>query len=35
MQLKGLVRIFAAALIIISLYQLSFTFLVRNYEKRS
>lgn len=34
MQLKGLVRIFAAALILISLYQLSFTFLVRNYEKK-
>ena len=33
MQLKGLVRFFAIALILISLYQLSFTFLVRNYEK--
>ncbi|RAJ88158.1 SecD/SecF fusion protein [Chitinophaga dinghuensis] len=34
MQLKGLVRFFAIALILISLYQLSFTFLVRNYEKK-
>lgn len=34
MQLKGLVRIFAVALILISIYQLSFTFLVRNYEKK-
>jgi len=34
MQLKGLVRLFAAALILISLYQLSFTFLVRNYDKK-
>lgn len=34
MQLKGLVRFFAVALILISLYQLSFTFVVRNYEKK-
>ena len=34
MQLKGLVRLFAGALILISLYQLSFTFLVRNYDKK-
>ncbi|WP_298738964.1 protein translocase subunit SecDF [uncultured Chitinophaga sp.] len=34
MQLKGLVRVFAGALILISLYQLSFTFLVRNYDKK-
>ncbi|MFB6453632.1 protein translocase subunit SecDF [Chitinophaga sp. Hz27] len=34
MQLKGLVRFFAIALILISLYQLSFTFLVRNFEKK-
>lgn len=34
MQLKGLVRFFAVALILISLYQLSFTFLVRNFEKK-
>jgi SecD/SecF fusion protein len=33
MQLKGLVKFFTAALILISLYQLSFTFLVRNVEK--
>ena len=33
MQLKGLVKVFAVALILISLYQLSFTFVVRNYEK--
>lgn len=32
MQLKGLVKFFTAALILISLYQLSFTFLVRNVE---
>lgn len=35
MQLKGLVKIFTAALILISLYQLSFTFLVRNVEKNA
>lgn len=34
MQLKGLVRLFAGALILISLYQLSFTFLVRSYDKK-
>jgi SecD/SecF fusion protein len=34
MQLKGLVRFFAVALILISLYQLSFTFVVQNYEKK-
>ena len=33
MQLKGLVKIFTAALILISLYQLSFTYFVRNTEK--
>lgn len=33
MQLKGLVKIFTAALILISLYQLSFTYFVRNVEK--
>ncbi|HEY1871334.1 MAG TPA: protein translocase subunit SecDF, partial [Chitinophagaceae bacterium] len=32
MQLKGLVRFFALALILICLYQLSFTWIVRNYE---
>ncbi len=32
MQLKGLVRFFALALILICLYQLSFTFIVRSYE---
>src|SRR5215472_16532572 len=31
MQLKGLVRFFALALILICLYQLSFTWIVRNY----
>ena len=35
MQLKGLVKFFTVALILISLYQLSFTFLVRNVEKAS
>ncbi len=35
MQLKGLVRIFTIALILISLYQLSFTFVVRNVEKKA
>ncbi|MBN9484506.1 MAG: protein translocase subunit SecDF [Bacteroidetes bacterium 43-93] len=34
MQLKGLVRFFTVALILISLYQLSFTFVVRNFEKK-
>lgn len=34
MQLKGLVRFFAGALILISVYYLSFTFLVRGYEKK-
>lgn len=34
MQLKGLVKFFTAALILISLYQLSFTFIVRNVEKK-
>jgi len=33
MQLKGLVRFFTALLIIYSLYQLSFTWLVKNFEK--
>ncbi len=32
MQLKGLVRFFTAALILICLYQLSFTWIVRSYE---
>src|SRR3954447_26979619 len=32
MQLKGLVRFFALALILICLYQLSFTWMVRSYE---
>lgn len=35
MQLKGLVKFFTAALILISLYQLSFTFIVRNVEKKA
>ncbi|MBA3828526.1 MAG: protein translocase subunit SecDF [Taibaiella sp.] len=35
MQLKGLVKFFTAALILISLYQLSFTFIVRNVEKNA
>jgi SecD/SecF fusion protein len=34
MQLKGLVKFFTAALILISLYQLSFTFIVRNVESK-
>jgi SecD/SecF fusion protein len=34
MQLKGLVRLFTAALILISLYQLSFTPVVRSVEKK-
>ncbi|MFY7899580.1 MAG: hypothetical protein ACOVNY_05305 [Chitinophagaceae bacterium] len=33
MQLKGLVRFFAIALILICVYQLSFTWIVRNHEK--
>ncbi|MFX5656417.1 hypothetical protein ABTE24_19790, partial [Acinetobacter baumannii] len=32
MQLKGLVRFFAIALILICLYTLSFTWIVRSYE---
>src|SRR6188508_2330904 len=32
MQFKGLVRFFAVALILISLYQLHFTWVVRNHE---
>ncbi len=35
MPLKGLVKFFTAALILISLYQLSFTFLVRGVEKKA
>ncbi len=35
MQLKGLVKFFTAALILISLYQLSFTYVVRNVEKKA
>lgn len=34
MQLKGLVKFFTVALILISLYQLSFTFVVRNVENK-
>lgn len=34
MQLKGLVKIFTIALILISLFQLSFTFFVNNFEKK-
>lgn len=34
MQLKGLVRFFAIALILICVYQLSFTWLVKNYESK-
>ena len=34
MQLKGLVRFFTILLIVYSLYQLSFTFFVRNHEKK-
>jgi SecD/SecF fusion protein len=34
MHLKGLVKFFTAALILISLYQLSITFIVRNEEKK-
>ena len=35
MQLKGLVRFFTVLLIIYSLYQLSFTWLVKNFEKKA
>jgi len=35
MQLKGLVKFFTVALILISLYQLSFTFVVRNAESNA
>lgn len=35
MQLKGLVKFFTVALILISLYQLSFTFVVHNVEKKA
>ncbi len=35
MQLKGLVKFFTAALILISLYQLSFTWVVRNVEVKA
>jgi len=34
MQLKGLVRFFAVALILISIYQLHFTLVVRNHESK-
>lgn len=34
MQLKGLIKIFTIALILISLFQLSFTFFVSNFEKK-
>ncbi|GAA4464540.1 protein translocase subunit SecDF [Nemorincola caseinilytica] len=34
MQLRGLVKVFTVALILISLYQLSLTFVVRNTEKK-
>ncbi len=34
MQLKGLVRFFTILLIIVSLYELSFTWVVRNHEKK-
>lgn len=34
MQLKGLVRFFTVLLIVYSLYQLSFTWLVKNHEKK-
>lgn len=34
MQLKGLIKLFTLALIFISLYQLSFTFVVKNYENK-
>lgn len=35
MQLKGLVKFFTVALILISLYQLSFTYVARNVDKKS
>lgn len=35
MQLKGLVKFFTVALILISLYQLSFTFIVQNVERKA
>jgi SecD/SecF fusion protein len=35
MQLKGLVKFFTVALILISLYQLSFTFVVQNIENKA
>lgn len=35
MQLKGLVKFFTVALILISLYQLSFTFIVKNVENKA
>jgi len=35
MQLKGLVKFFTVALILISLYQLSFTYVARNIEKKA
>lgn len=35
MQLKGLVKFFTVALILISLYQLSFTFIVQNVENKA
>jgi SecD/SecF fusion protein len=34
MQLKGLVRFFTILLVIYSLYQLSFTWVVRSHEKK-
>src|SRR5689334_5252826 len=34
MQLKGLVRFFTVLLIVYSLYQLSFTWFVKNHEKK-
>ncbi len=34
MQLKGLIKIFTIALILISLFQLSFTLVVNNFEKK-
>ena len=34
MQLKGLVKFFTVVLILISLYQLSFTFVVHRQEKK-
>src|SRR5690606_38182764 len=35
MQLRGLVKFFTVALILISLYQLSFTFIVQNVESKA